>query len=70
MSFENELSWDTWVVQFVKQLTSAQVMISRLVAVSPSLGSVLMAPSLEPASDSMSPTLSAPALLSLSLSQK
>ena len=49
--------------------TSAQVMISRFVGSSPMSGSVLTAQSLEPASDSVSPPLSAPPLLSLSLSQ-
>ena len=71
------------VAQSVKRLTSAQVMISqvmilRLVSSSPLSGSVLTAQSLEPALDSVSPTLSAPPplmlararALSLSLSQK
>ena len=64
----------SWVTQSVKRLTSAQVMISQLVSLSPMSGSVLTAQSLEPALDSVSPSLSAPppfALsLSLSLSQK
>ena len=42
----------------MKCLTSAQVMISQLVSSSPELGSVLMAQSLEPALDSVSPSLS------------
>ena len=50
----------TWVAQSVKQLTSVQVMISQFVGLSPELGSVLTAGSLEPASDSVSPSLSAP----------
>ena len=56
----------------VKRLTSAQVMISRFVSSSPALGSVLTAQSLEPASGSVSPSLSAPPMLMLccSLSQK
>ena len=58
--------------QSVKRLTSAQVTISRLVSSSPALGCVLTAQSLEPASDSVSPSLSASPLLrrvfSLSLS--
>ena len=54
--------WDTCVVQSVQRLTSAQVMISRPVSSSPVSGSVLTAQSLEPASDSVS--------LSLSLSLK
>ena len=57
-----------WVAQLVKRQTSAQVMISRFVSSSPAWDSVLTARSLEPASDSVSPSLSAPALLMLSLS--
>ena len=62
----------TWVAQSVERPTSAQVMISRSVSSSPAWGSVLTAQSLEPASDSVSPSLSAPPLfmLCLSLSQK
>ena len=62
----------TWVVQSAKCPTSAQVMISRFVGSSPTSGSVLTAQSLEPISDSVSPSLSAPPLfmLCLSLSQK
>ena len=41
----------------VKCLTSAQVMTSQLISSSPSLGSVPTAQSLEPASDSLSPSL-------------
>ena len=52
-----------WVAQLVKHLTSAQVMVSQLMSVSPAQGSVLMAWSLEPASDSVSPFLSSPAPL-------
>ena len=61
-----------WVVQSVKDLTSAQVMISQLVGLSPASGSVLMAQNLESASDSVSPSLFAPPLLvlCLCLSQK
>ena len=54
----------------VKHPTSAPVMISRFVSSSPASGSVLTAQSLEPASDSASPSLSAPPLLSLSLNSK
>ena len=57
---------DTWVVQSVKHPTSAQIMISELVSLSPTSGSVLTARSLKPASDSVSPSLSAPLLLTLS----
>ena len=60
------------VVQSIKHPTSAQVMISQFVSLSSTLGSVLTAQSLEPLSDSVSPSLSAPPLfmLCLSLSQK
>ena len=57
-----------WVAQLVEHPTSARVMISRFVRSSPTSVSVLTAGSLEPASDSVSPSLSAPPLLSLSLS--
>ena len=46
-----------WVAQSVKRPTSAQVMISRSVSSSPVSGSVLTAQSLEPVSDSVSPSL-------------
>ena len=59
---------DTWVAQLVKQRTSAQVMISPFVSLSPTPGPVLTAQSLEPVSDSVSPTLSASPLLVLFLS--
>ena len=58
----------TPVAQPVKHPTSAQVMISQFVGSSPASGSVLMAQSLEPASDSVSPSLSALPLLPLCLS--
>ena len=58
------------MAQSVKPLTSARVMISPLVSLSPVSGSVVTAQSLEPASDSVSPSLSAPPLLVLFLSQK
>ena len=57
------------VAQLVKCPTSAQVMISRFVSSSPVSGSVLTARSLEPASDSVSPSLSAPPRLALSHSR-
>ena len=62
----------TWVAQSVKQPTSAQVTISQSVSSSPASGSVLTAQSLEPVSDSVSPSLSDPPpfMLCLSLSQK
>ena len=64
--------WGAWVAQSVKRLTSAQVTISRFMGSSPASGSVLTAQSLEPVSDSVSPSLSAPPpfMLCLSLSQK
>ena len=63
--------WGTWVAQLVKSLTLAQVMISRLVGLNPALGSVLTAQSLEPTSNSVSPSLSLtlPHLYSVSLSK-
>ena len=63
-----------WVAQSVGHLTSAQVMISQFLNSSSASGSVLTAQSLEPASDSVSPSLSlcpSPAhALSLSLKNK
>ena len=50
----------TWVAQLVECPTSAQVMILRFVSSSPESGSVLTAQSLEPASDSVSHSLSLP----------
>ena len=50
-------------VQSVKQLTLAQVMISRSVSSSPASGSVMTSQNLEPASDSVSASLSAPPCL-------
>ena len=60
------------MAQLVKRLTSAQVMISYFVGLSPMSGSVLTAQSLEPASDSLYPSLClSPAhARTLSLSQK
>ena len=60
------------MAQSLKRLTSAQVMISRSMSSSPAWGSVLAAQSLEPASDSVSPSLSAPPPLAIcfSVSQK
>ena len=56
------------MAQSVEHPTSAQVMISQFVGLSPESGSVLAAQGLEPASDSMSPSPSAPLLLALCLS--
>ena len=66
-----------WVADSVKDLLKVQVMISRF-EFRPTSGSVLTLQSLEPASDSLSPSLSLPLphshsvslSLSLSLSQK
>ena len=66
-SEERENVGGAWVPQTVESLTSAQVMISRFVSSSPTSGSVLTAQSLEPASDFVSPPLSAPPMLVLCL---
>ena len=55
------------MAQSIKHPTLAQIIISRFVGSSPALGSVLTARSLDPASDSVSPPLSAPPLLTLCL---
>ena len=72
--FKKSAFGGTWVAQSAKHPTSAQVMISWFMSLSPTSGSVLTAQSLEPASDSVSPSLSAPPLLvrvlSLSLKNK
>ena len=69
---KTESHWGAWGAQSVERPTSAQVTISRFVGSSPASGSVPTARRLEPASDSVSPSLSAPPLLtfSLCLSQK
>ena len=51
-------SRDAWVAQLVKCPPSAQVMISRIMGLSRASGSVLTPQSLEPAQDSVSPSLS------------
>ena len=56
-TFKNKLSRDAWVAQSVKLMTSAQVTISWFVSLSPVPDSVLIAQSLEPALDSVSPPL-------------
>ena len=56
------------MAQSVERPTSAQVKISQFVSLSLATGLVLSAQSLEPASDSVSPHLSAPPLLMLCLS--
>ena len=67
-----EILRGAWVTQLVERLTLAQVMISRLVGLSPASGSVLTAQSLEPASDSVCVSLSLPLPYchSVSVSQK
>ena len=57
-----------WGAQSVGHPTSAQVMISLLMSSSPASGSVLTAWSLDPASDSVSPSLSLPLTHSHSVS--
>ena len=64
---EAEIEGGAWVAQRVERPTSARVAISRFMSSSPASGSVLTARSLEPASDSVSPSLSAPPLLVLCL---
>lgn len=56
------------MASWVQHPTLAQVMILRFMGSSPTLGSVLIAQSLELASRCVSPSLSAPPLLALSLS--
>ena len=50
--------WGAWGAQSVKPPTSAQVRISQFMGSSPTSGSALTAQSPEPASDSVSPSLS------------
>ena len=65
---KNHICWGAWVAQSVGRLTTAQVMISWSVSSSPALGSVLTAQSLEPASNSVPPSLCPFLAWSLSLS--
>ena len=58
------------MAQSVKHLTLAQVMISQFMSLSPVLGSVLIGQGLEPASDSVFPSHSAPPPLTFCLSHK
>ena len=61
------------MAQWVKRPTLAQVMISQFMGLSPALGSVLTVQGLEPASESVFPSLFARSptrTLSLSLSKK
>ena len=66
---KHSMLWGASVVQLGKHPTSAQVMISWSVSLTPVSGSMLTAQNLEPASDSVSPSLSAPPLLMLYLSK-
>ena len=71
VAYSNQLKKNlrgAWVAQSVKRLTSPQAMISWFVGSSPVSGSVLIARSLEPALDSVSPSFSTPPLLTLCLS--
>ena len=62
--------WGTLGAQWVRPRTRAHVLISRFVGSSPASGSVRTAQSLEPASDSVAPSLPLPRLHSLSLKNK
>ena len=62
------MSGADWVAQSVERPTSAQVMISQSMGSSPASGSVLTAQSLEPVSDSVSPSLRPSPVHALSLS--
>ena len=66
--FKINVIWGAWVAQSVKPPTSAQVMISRTVSSSLASGSVLTAQSLEPVSDSVSPSLCPSPIHAVSLS--
>ena len=57
LSFKLGSTRGAWLAQSVKHPTSTQVTISWFMSLSPALGSVLIAQSLEPASDSVSPSL-------------
>ena len=62
--------WGAWVAQSVERPTSAQVVISPSVSSGSASGSVLTARSMELASDSVSPSLSALTPLALCLCLK
>ena len=63
----NQHRGGAWRARWGERLTSAQVMVSRFVSSSPTSGSVPTARSLEPVSESVAPSLSAPPLLALCL---
>ena len=69
LSFRTSEALGRLLAQSVKCPTLAQVMILGLMSSSSVSGSVLTAQSLEPASDSGSPSITAPPLLALSLSK-
>ena len=56
--FTKGTTWGTWLAQLVKRPTSAQVTISWFLSSSPASCSVLTGQSLEPALDSVCPSLS------------
>ena len=64
------LSRGARMAQSIERLSSAQIMISRFVGLSPASGSVLTAQSLMPVSDSVSPSLSASLSCAVSLCLK
>ena len=66
--FLQRISRGAWAAQSVKRPTSAQIMISWFTGSSPIMGSVPTAQGLKPALDSVSPSLSAPLQLVISLS--
>ena len=66
----SEGDWGAWVAQLVEHLTLAQVVISRFMSSSPTLGSVLTAQSLEPASDCYPLSAPPPFAVCLSLPSK
>ena len=70
VSIKMNHDWGTWVAQLVRHPTLAQAMISWFMSSSPALSSVLTTQSLEPASDSVSPSLSLSLPHSRSVSQK
>ena len=65
--FKKRPTWGPWVAQSAEHLTSAQVVILRFVGSSPTSGSLL---SVQSPLLILSPPLSAPPLLALSLSLK
>ena len=69
LSIKKILHRGAWVAQSVKHPTSTEVTISQFVGLSSMSGSVLTVQSLEPASDSVSSSLSIHLLLAFSLSK-